>query len=130
MKKSALLPYFFVVLLTTSCAQNSDRGINLPEKELFTLEPVVNGVQNPWGMAFLPDGALLLTEKSGKLLLFQSEELTEIEGLPRVYVRGQGGLMDIELHPDYNENGWLYLSYSSTEGGGTGGTTEETRNIL
>ncbi|WP_435622843.1 PQQ-dependent sugar dehydrogenase [Flagellimonas sp.] len=123
MKKSALLPYFFVVLLTSSCAQNGDKGVNLPEKNLFTLESIVDGVQNPWGMAFLSDGSLLFTEKRGKLLLFKSGELTEIEGLPDIYVRGQGGLMDIELHPNYNENGWLYLSYSSKKGGGTGGNT-------
>lgn len=123
MKKSALIPYFFVVLLTSSCAQKKDSGINIPEKDLFTLTSVAKDIRNPWGMAFLPNGSMLITEKSGKLLLFKSGKVTEIRNLPKVYVRGQGGLMDVELHPEYNKNGWIYLSYSSNEGGGSGGNT-------
>ncbi|MEM0933327.1 MAG: PQQ-dependent sugar dehydrogenase [Bacteroidota bacterium] len=123
MKKSALIPYFFVVMLSVSCAQSIDKRINLPEKDLFTLEPVVEKIQNPWGMAFLPDGGILVTEKSGKLLLFQAGKTTEIQNLPEIYVKGQGGLMDVELHPNYKENGWIYLSFASEKGEGTGGNT-------
>lgn len=123
MKKSALIPYFFVVMLSVSCAQSIDKRINLPEKDLFTLEPVVEKIQNPWGMAFLPDGGILVTEKSGKLLLFQAGKTTEIQNLPEIYVKGQGGLMDVELHPNYKENGWIYLSFASNKGEGTGGNT-------
>ena len=123
MKKSALIPYFFVVMLSVSCAQSIDKRINLPEKDLFTLEPVVEKIQNPWGMAFLPDGGILVTEKSGKLLLFQAGKTTEIQNLPEIYVKGQGGLMDVELHPNYKENGWIYLSFASDKGEGTGGNT-------
>ncbi|MEM9646994.1 MAG: PQQ-dependent sugar dehydrogenase [Bacteroidota bacterium] len=123
MKKSAILPYFFVVMLTTSCAQNSDKGINLPESIDFTIETVVEGIQNPWGMVFLPDGAILITEKAGKLLHFSNGKTTEIENVPEVYRRGQGGFLDIELHPDYSKNGWIYFSYSSSEGNGKGGNT-------
>ena len=123
MKKSALVPYFFVVLLTSSCAQKTDNSLNLPQKTLFTQESVVDGIRNPWGMAFLPEGDMLVTEKSGKLLLVESGKVTEIQNLPKIYVRGQGGLMDIELHPNYRENGWIYLSYSSNDGSGYGGNT-------
>lgn len=123
MKKSALIPYFFVVMLSVSCAQSIDKRINLPEKDLFTLEPVVEKIQNPWGMAFLPDGGILVTEKSGKLLLFQAGKTTEIQNLPEIYVKGQGGLMDVELHPNYKENGWIYLSFASDKGEGNGGNT-------
>ncbi|MEM6864137.1 MAG: PQQ-dependent sugar dehydrogenase [Bacteroidota bacterium] len=100
-----------------------DKRINLPEKDLFTLEPVVEKIQNPWGMAFLPDGGILVTEKSGKLLLFQAGKTTEIQNLPEIYVKGQGGLMDVELHPNYKENGWIYLSFASDKGEGNGGNT-------
>ncbi|SHG20538.1 PQQ-dependent sugar dehydrogenase [Flagellimonas flava] len=123
MKKSAILPYFFVVMLTTSCAQNSDKGINIPESIDFTIEAVVEDIQNPWGMVFLPDGTILITEKEGKLLHFNNGKTTEIENIPEVYRRGQGGFLDIELHPDYPKNGWIYFSYSSSDGDGKGGNT-------
>ena len=123
MKKSALAPYFFVVMLTTSCAQISDRGINSPKSIDFTEELVIGGIQNPWGMVFLPDGGILITEKTGRLLHFKSGKTIEISNVPDVYVRGQGGLMDIELHPNYNENGWVYLSFASEQGEGKGGNT-------
>lgn len=123
MKKSAVLPYFFVVMLSTSCAQRRDNSINLPETVDFTVEQVVPNIQNPWGMAFLPNGSILITEKAGKLYHFIDGNTTQITGLPEIYVRGQGGFMDIELHPDYSENGWIYLSYSSSKGSGKGGNT-------
>lgn len=123
MKKSAILSYFFVVMLTTSCAQISDKGINLPESIDFTVEPIIVDIQNPWGMAFLPDESILITEKSGKLLHFKDGKTDQISNIPEIYVRGQGGFLDVELHPNYPENGWIYFSYSSSEGGGKGGNT-------
>ncbi|PWL38391.1 hypothetical protein DKG77_08955 [Flagellimonas aquimarina] len=123
MKKSAILPYFFVVMLTSSCAQNSDKGINLPKQADFTAELVVSGIQNPWGMVFLPNGRILITEKSGKLLQYSNGRTTEVANVPQVYLRGQGGFLDIELHPNHDENGWLYLSYVSSNGNGKGGNT-------
>jgi glucose/arabinose dehydrogenase len=78
----------------------------------FTLETVVEGMESPWGMAFLPNGDMLVTDKSGELWRVRNGERTRISGVPDVLYRGQGGLLDIELHPDFSENGWLYLSYS------------------
>ena len=123
MQKSFLFPYFFVVLLGTSCAQNPDTGINLPKTLDFTEEIVIEGIQNPWGMVFLPDGAILVSEKSGKLFLYRSGSTTEVTNLPEIYNRGQGGLMDLELHPDYKNNGWIYFSYASSDGDQKGGNT-------
>ncbi|UII75310.1 PQQ-dependent sugar dehydrogenase [Flagellimonas sp. HMM57] len=123
MKNSALLLYFFVVMLYSSCAQNTDKGINLPKKVDFTANPVVEQLQNPWGITFLPDGSSLITEKAGKILLFKNGNTKEVANVPEVYVRGQGGLLDIEIHPNYAKNGWIYLSYSSDEGEGKGGNT-------
>lgn len=82
MKKSTLFPYFFVVLLSTSCAQKSDSDIKLPKTIDFTEELIVSGIQNPWGMAFLPNGGILVTEKSGKLYLYHSDKTIEINNLP------------------------------------------------
>jgi glucose/arabinose dehydrogenase len=71
-------------------------------------------------MAFLPDHSLLITEKAGRLRLLRDGELTEITGVPAVSVVGQGGLLDVAVHPQYAENGWIYLSHSSAYSGGVG----------
>jgi glucose/arabinose dehydrogenase len=124
MKKSVVFLYFFVVLLSTSCAQVPDKGIQLPKTIDFTVEPVITGIQTPWGMAFLPDNGILVTEKSGELILYSNGKATKIGNIPKdIYARGQGGLMDIELHPNYKENGWIYFSYASSSGDQKGGNT-------
>lgn len=86
-------------------------------------EVIVFESQILWGFAFLPDGSMLITEKRGKLIHFKDGKKLEIIGIPQVYDHGQGGLLDIVLHPDYENNGWIYLTYSSTEGEGDGGNT-------
>jgi glucose/arabinose dehydrogenase len=70
-------------------------------------------------MTWLPDGSMLITDRSGELRYFQNGTLVDepIEGMPEVWARGQGGLLDIALHLDYEQNGWIYLTYSSPEGG-------------
>ncbi len=108
-----------------SCAQQTPSKITAeaPENMAYTTEIVVPELDIPWGMEFLPDGSMLITEKTGTLVHFKDGQKHTIEGLPEVYVRGQGGLLDIKLHPDYSSNGWIYFSYSSPEGEGTGGNT-------
>lgn len=123
MKISAILTYLFVVTATFSCAQQPKNDVETPENVVFTTETVVENLDNPWGMVFLPDNSILVSEKSGKLLKCKNGEKTEVTGLPAIYSRGQGGLLDLELHPDYENNGWLYFSYASEEGGGDGGHT-------
>jgi glucose/arabinose dehydrogenase len=86
------------------------------------LKPLVENLKEPWSMAFLPDGRLLVTEKSGKLRVVENGKLLPqaVSGVPAVVDRGQGGLLDVTLHPRYAENGWLYLSYSGKGEGGSG----------
>lgn len=86
------------------------------------LKPLVENLKEPWSMAFLPDGRLLITEKSGRLRLVENGKLLPqpISGTPQVTDRGQGGLLDVALHPQYAENGWIYLSYSARGEGGSG----------
>lgn len=70
-------------------------------------------LDNPWGMAFLPDGRLLITEKPGRLRVYADGELSEpITGVPEVEYRDQGGLLDVEIDPDFARNRLVYLSYS------------------
>ncbi|MFW3615569.1 PQQ-dependent sugar dehydrogenase [Billgrantia antri] len=84
------------------------------------LETVVDGLVHPWGMAFLPDGRLLITEREGRLrLLSQEETLSEpLEGVPEVFNQGQGGLLDVALHPDFASNRYVYLSFADPGSGG------------
>jgi len=123
MRISAIPTYLFVVMATVSCAQQSKNEVESPESIVFSTETVVDGLNNPWGMVFLPDNSILVSEKSGKLIRAINGKKTEITGLPDIYARGQGGLLDLELHPDYKNNGWLYFSYASEEGAGDGGHT-------
>lgn len=93
------------------------------EQRSYQIETVVSNLSNPWGMTWLPDGSMLITEKSGALIHFKDEIKTELKNVPDVYNRGQGGLLDIELHPNYSENGWIYITYASSEGDEDGGNT-------
>lgn len=75
---------------------------------------VIEGLDHPWGMAWLPDGAILITERSGQLRIARDGVLdpTPIAGVPEVFAVKQGGLMDVSLHPRFSENSWVYLTYS------------------
>ncbi|MGF1926056.1 MAG: PQQ-dependent sugar dehydrogenase [Bacteroidia bacterium] len=89
----------------------------------LNVETVVTGLNMPWATAFLPNGDMLVTERPGKLRLVKDGKLdpVEISGLPAIFYRGQGGLLDVVLHPDYAKNGWIYLSYSSPKAEGEEG---------
>ncbi len=93
--------------------------------ESFKVDTLAVDLKNPWGMAWLPDGRMLLTERSGEIRIIKDDKLIEdrISGVPEVYARGQGGLLDIKLHPNYAENGWIYISYSSPNPDGEGANT-------
>ncbi|WP_136480080.1 PQQ-dependent sugar dehydrogenase [Cognatitamlana onchidii] len=123
--KNFISTLFFLTITLVSCAQPAESEIkaDAPETMNYELEVVIPELTNPWGMVFLPDDSILFTEKSGSLFLFQDGLKTVIEDLPEIYVRGQGGLLDVELHPRYKENGWIYLSYASPEGKEEGGHT-------
>ncbi len=119
------LQIVFLLSLTVmlACAQEEHPpALITPSQESYTTETVVPDLDIPWGMVFLPDGSMLITERDGRLIHSKDGQKTEIAGVPKVYARGQGGLLDIELHPDYAQNGWIYLSYSSVEGGSGGNT--------
>jgi len=91
---------------------------------------VVTSLEHPWGMAFLPDGRMLVTERPGRLRIVDSGKLLPqpVAGLPAIAEHGQGGLLDVALHPKFAENGWVYLSYAARGEGGVG--TEVARGKL
>lgn len=83
----------------------------------FNVAVVVDGLDHPWGMAFLPNGDLLITERTGSLRLVKNWNLVKekVTGLPDIQEIGQGGLMGITLHPDFKNNRWLYLTYAGKD---------------
>jgi aldose sugar dehydrogenase len=99
------------------------------EQASFVLTQVVSGLEHPWGMAFLPDGNILITERAGRLRIVREGVLdpTPIGGVPAVFAEGQGGLLDIALHPNFQDNRRLYLSYAATGEGGAGTTVAVAR---
>lgn len=85
--------------------------------------PVAGGLTIPWGIGFLPDGTMLVTEKPGRLRVVRDGKLEPqaVEGVPQVWTEGQGGLFEVAAHPDYASNQLLYLSYAKP--GERGATT-------
>ena len=88
----------------------------------FKVVTVTRGLEHPWGLAFLPDGAMLVTERPGRLRLVRDGRLdpAPVAGAPEVYASGQGGLLDVALHPGFANNRWVYLSYAGKDQGGAG----------
>ena len=95
----------------------------------FRVVTVASGLDQPWALEFLPDGDLLVTERDGRLRRVREGKLSDpITGLPEIAASGQGGLLDVTLHPDFASNRWVYLTYSA--GGWRGMGTELARGRL
>jgi glucose/arabinose dehydrogenase len=94
------------------------------EKVKISVETVASGLEHPWALAFLPDGNFLVTERPGRLRIVTSkgEVKKPIAGVPEVDARNQGGLLDVALDPDFEENRLVYLTYAEKGEGGTNGT--------
>lgn len=129
MKSLSMYSLIFLLALTlVQCTEKNEGNsqtftgpIVNSEKQKFGVDTLATGLFNPWGIAFLPDGRILVTERKGEIRIIKDGKLLDekIEGVPAVYAEGQGGLLDIKLHPDYNTNGWIYFSFSKPgEGGG------------
>ena len=98
-------------------AQGSDSGS-------FSIVEVAEGLVHPWGMTFLPDGRMLVTERPGRLRIVTADGTVSepVAGTPEVRADRQGGLLDVALHPDFETNGLVYLSYSKPGPNGTSAT--------
>lgn len=93
------------------------------EEATFSVMQVVSGLEHPWAVAWLPDGRMLVTERPGRLHLIDGEDSIELGNLPEIDTDedqlsapeggNQGGLLDVAVHPDYDENGWIYFTFSS-----------------
>lgn len=108
------LPLATTLCLTSAYAVSAD----------YQVDTLVDGLQQPWSIAFLPDGDMLVTEKTGQLLRIDTRgERHAIDGVPEVYVKSQGGLLDVALDPEYNTSQWVYLSYA-------GGDADDNRTTV
>lgn len=118
---SIILSFTLVSCGQIQKAENNKKIQNPTNK--FDYEIVVSDLENPWGFVFLPDDSMLINEKKGDLVLVKNDKKILVKNMPAVYNRGQGGLLDIALHPNYKSNGWIYFTYASAEGEGDGGNT-------
>jgi glucose/arabinose dehydrogenase len=91
---------------------------------------VARGLEHPWGLAFLPDGRMLVTERPGRLRIVEHDGSVSppLSGLPEIAAHGQGGLLDVALHPGFEDNGLIYLTYAAKGRSGVG--TEVARGRL
>ena len=89
------------------------------EKQAFRIDVVAKGLETPWGLAFLPDGRMLVTERPGRLrIIDKTGHLSEpVTGLPVPWVRQDSGYLDVAVHPDYKRNGLIYMAYSDVQPG-------------
>ncbi|HEX5091693.1 MAG TPA: PQQ-dependent sugar dehydrogenase [Burkholderiales bacterium] len=120
-----------LILLAAALAALPARGQEYrSEVQDFRVVEVVHGLEQPWSLAFLPDGRILVTEKAGRLRLVKDGALDPqpVAGLPDVTVRGQGGLMDVAVHPRFAENRLVYWSFAARGADGVG--TELARGRL
>ena len=90
--------------------------------EGFRIVEIADDLQHPWGLAFLPDGRILVTERPGRLRIIENGRLNPrpVSGLPEITASGQGGLLDVAIHPNYRDNGWIYFSFVGSGKGGMG----------
>ena len=118
-----LLLLSFVSLGATAQTYRSD-------EHAFRVVKVVEGLDQPWSLAFLPDGRMLVTEKAGRLRIIANGQLDPkpVSGLPETTVHGQGGLHDVVLHPQFEKNQLIYLAYAARGNDGAG--TEMARGRL
>ena len=121
----------FVTITCVLCGpvSASDSQVLVSEKTNFRVTELATGLEHPWGLAFLPNGAMLITERPGRIRYFYEGELSPrfVKGLPPIYSVGQGGLLDIVLDPQFSVNRFIYFSYVRGTSGGMATTVARAR---
>jgi len=105
-------------------AQAAQTGAPVAEKTSVKVETVAKGLENPWGLQFLPDGRMIVTERPGRVRIVGKDGKLSppVSGVPKVHARGQGGLLDIRLAPDFSSSGTVFFSYAEPNGDGSSQT--------
>ena len=127
--RRAVISAFAIALSLVASVPSVAQTVKSDEHE-FRVVKVVEGLDHPWSVAFLPDGRMLVTERSGRLRIVRDGKLDPqpVSGLPQIAQHGQGGLLDVALHPRFAENSLVYLSYAARGSDGVG--TEVARGRL
>jgi aldose sugar dehydrogenase len=115
--------------LAAPAAVLAQSGAHSSQAHDFRVTTVVEGLENPWSMAWLPNGDMLVTERPGRLRIVRDGKLLPeaVPGVPAVRVGGQGGLQEVAVHPDFSDNRYIYLSMSKDNDDGSLGTTSVVR---
>lgn len=133
MKKNISI-YFtiLIIMFNFSCGQEpqNKNEIIVTDELNYEMELVFENEGIIWGLEFLNDNSILATVKSGSIIHYKDGVKKELKGVPEIYFRGQGGLLDIAIHPNFEKNKFIYLSYASEDIEGKGGNTTISRAIL
>ena len=131
---SRLVPIFVLAAAAAACTPGGAIGqaeatatrspTPAPTDGAIVTEIVASGLEHPWGFAFLPDNRFLVTERPGRLRIVEADGSLSapLTGVPEVAASGQGGLLDVTLHPDFARNGLVFLSFAEAGENGTAGT--------
>ena len=114
-----------LLALSTSLAAQTTKAPPVKTGHAIKAETFAKGLVHPWGLAFLPDGRLLVTERPGRLRIVGKDGMLSaaLQGVPKVYASGQGGLLDVQLGPDFATSSLIYLSYADPRDGSRNGTS-------
>ena len=109
------------LIAAPAAAQTAARSFQT-EKRSVTVETVARGLENPWGLAFLPDGRMLVTERPGRMRVVASDGSLSppLAGVPPVFARGQGGLLDVALDPDFTTSRLVFVTFAEPRPDGAG----------
>ena len=130
MKLVLKILFLFMSVFINSCnlggstgdlkADIDENNVITSENFTYSIDTITDNLQKPWVRTGLPNNELLVTERSGEIRVIRDNQLLDqkISGVPEVYAKGQGGLFEVKLHPDYESNGWLYVSYAAVGDGG------------
>ena len=124
----SVLLRFLLCLALIAAAHATE--VEVSERATFRVERVVDGLEHPWAVAFLPEGGYLVSERPGRLRFVDGDGRLNpqpVDGLPDIAATGQGGLLDIALHPDFTANRQVYLSFAEPGSGGVGTTVARGR---
>ena len=118
---------------TTASGSSGAKEVYLSQESKFTLDTIAKGLKIPFGIDWLPDGRMIFTERGRKdssiSIMDSTGKITPLCNVPAVDNAGQGGMMDVLVHPDYKNNGWIYYSYSSRKEDSTTATIVQRAKI-
>jgi len=130
MKIYIILFLIHLIINENIFAQEKNELANDPISINYNIEKIYDHNKIIWGFEFINEKTIIFTEKKGKMYLIKDGKIQEISGIPEIYFMGQGGLMDIELHPKFNINNTIFLSFSESSNKSEGGNTAIMSAIL